>query len=232
MTERREIDRTNSSNVLVTDYAYDSRGNLGFVVDAESHPTRYVYDLASRLVKRERALSIGGSIDTFTLIIEEPFAYEAVGRLTSLTDDNAGSTTYGMNARDEVTSVTYPDSLSASYTFDANGNVATTTDQAETVVTNTYDARNRLTSKAVSWGSGVVGTTAEAFTYDALDRLLTAVDDDFQVEHTFDSVDSSREDEARRCREKRGRSYRRLHGAGENGTGGNATGRQGRERSA
>ena len=76
------------------------------MVDAEGHPTRYVYDLASRLVERERAISVGSSIDTFTSMIEESFAYDAAGRLTSLTDDNAGSTTYGMNARDEVTSVT------------------------------------------------------------------------------------------------------------------------------
>ena len=38
MTQRREIDRTNGSNVYTTDYAYDSRGNLLWTVNAEGQP--------------------------------------------------------------------------------------------------------------------------------------------------------------------------------------------------
>ena len=34
----------------------------------------------------------------------------------------------------------------------------------------------------------MLGTTAESYTYDALDRMLTAVDDDYQVEFQYDSV--------------------------------------------
>ena len=34
----------------------------------------------------------------------------------------------------------------------------------------------------------MLGTTAETYTYDAMGRMLTAVDDDFQVELSWDSV--------------------------------------------
>ena len=43
-------------------------------------------------------------------------------------------------------------------------------------------------------GTGVLGTTAESYSYDALDRILTAVDDDYQVELTWDSVSNLLQD--------------------------------------
>lgn len=187
-TTRREIDRTNSSNVFTSTYEFDSRGNLTFRTDAEGHPARWTYDLSSRLLQRERALSVSGSIDNFVSKIVEQFAYDKDNRLTSLTDDNARTTSYGFDALDRSTTSTFADTKSVATTFDENGNATTWTDQNGTVVTNTFDALNRLTARSVARGTGVLGTTAESYTYDALDRLLTAVDDDYQVQKTWDSV--------------------------------------------
>ena len=58
-TADKEIDRTNSSNVLTTTYHYDSRGNLTFVVNAEGNPTRTTFDALGRRIKRERAADAG-----------------------------------------------------------------------------------------------------------------------------------------------------------------------------
>ena len=188
MTAKHEVDRLNSSNILLTAYHYDSRSNLTFLVDAEGHPTRFTYDLAGRLLKRERALSTGSSIDDFLTKIEEGFAYDASGRLTSLRDDNYRVTSYEVDPRDRVTRTTWADNGSVAYVYDAAGNLTSWTDQAGTTVTQTYDERNRLTVRSVARGSGVQGTTAETFTYDALDRVVTAVDDDYRVESVHDSV--------------------------------------------
>jgi YD repeat-containing protein len=98
LVTRKEMDRTSSTNILQTGYQYDSRGNLTFLVDAEGHPTRWTYDLAGRLTQRERALSVGSSIDTFVTEIQESFAYDKDDRLTSLVDDNYQATTYAMDA--------------------------------------------------------------------------------------------------------------------------------------
>ena len=70
MRVRREVDRLNSANILTTSYSYDSRNNLRLLVDAEGHPTRFTYDLSSRLLTRERALSIGAGIEDFVTKIQ------------------------------------------------------------------------------------------------------------------------------------------------------------------
>ncbi len=188
LVQRKEIDRLNSNNVLTTSYKYDSRGDLVFATDAENHPTRWTYDLDSRLTKRERALSTGTSIEDFVTKIEEAFAYDKNNRLTTLTDDNFNATGYTFDALNRATRTDYADGRHISATFDKNGNVTGWTDQNGTAVSNTYDARNRLTARSVTRGTGVQGTTAEAYTYDALDRMLTASDDDYQIENTWDSV--------------------------------------------
>ncbi len=188
VTQRREIDRSNGQNVLTTNLGYDSRNDLTWRLDAESHPVRWTYDLASRLVGYERALQTGQTIEDFTQSITESFQYDGNDRLTGLTDDNFNSTSYQFDARDRQTRVTYADSRYVDTQYDPASNVSQWTDQNGTVVQNTFDALDRKTYASVTRGTGVLGSTFEQFTYDALGRALTAVDDDFQVELTWDSV--------------------------------------------
>ncbi|MCC7139441.1 MAG: hypothetical protein IT460_13540 [Planctomycetes bacterium] len=58
------------------------------LVNAEGHPTRFTYDFAGRLLKRERALSTGSSIDDFLTKIEEGFTYDALDRVVTAVDDD------------------------------------------------------------------------------------------------------------------------------------------------
>ena len=124
LVERREIDRLNSQNVLTTQYAYDSRNNLVFRVDAEGAPARWTYDLASRLTKYERALQVGAQIETFLQSIDEVFQYDEDDRLTAVTDDNFSSTLYAYDALSRRTRTTYADSKYVDYTWDANANLS------------------------------------------------------------------------------------------------------------
>jgi YD repeat-containing protein len=94
MVEKREIDRLNNQNVLTTTYQYDSRSDLVFRVDAEGNPVRWTYDLASRLVKYERALQVGQTIDDFVTSIDEVLSFDDENRLVEITDDNFNSTQY------------------------------------------------------------------------------------------------------------------------------------------
>ncbi len=188
VTQRREIDRSNGANILTTSFGYDSRSDLTWRLDAESHPVRWTYDLASRLVTYERAFQTGQTIEDFTQEIVESFAYDGNSRLTGLTDDNFNSTSYQFDARDRQTRVTYADSRYVDTQYDLDSNVSQWTDQNGTVVQNTFDALDRKTYASVTRGTGVLGSTFEQFSYDALGRALTAVDDDFQVELTWDSV--------------------------------------------
>ncbi len=188
LTSRREIDRLNASNILTTSFSYDSRGNLTFRVDAEGSPVRWGYDLANRQTSYERALAIGTSIDDFTNSILETASFDASGRMTSVTDDNLNTTSYSYDALSRVFKTTFADAKFVTRTFDKNDRVKTLTDQNGTVVTNTYDVLSRLTSRAVNRATGVLGTTSETYSYDALNRMLTAKDNDYEVQFTYDSV--------------------------------------------
>ncbi len=187
---QKEVDRLNASNVLSTSFEYDSRNNLSFRTDAEGNPVRWTYDLASRLLKNERALQFGPAIDQFTQSIDETFEYDDNHRLRKVTDDNFNATTYDYDQLDRRTKTTYADTKFVSWTYDKAHNVATRTDQNGSVVTNTWDVSDRLTTRGISLGTGVQGTTLETYTYDGLDRMLSAIDNDYQVEFTYDSVNN------------------------------------------
>jgi len=187
-TSTKEIDRLNASNILTTTFEFDSRSNLAFRTDAEGHPVRWSYDLASRLTKYERALTVGSPIDNFTTAIDEEFAYDKNHRLTTVTDDNFHATAYEYDALSRLKKTTYADTRTVTNTWDKNDNLATWTDQNGSVATSSYDQISRLTARTISRGSGVQGTTVEAYGYDALSRTLIAADDDYQVELTWDSV--------------------------------------------
>jgi len=106
-TSTKEIDRLNASNILTTTFEFDSRSNLAFRTDAEGHPARWTYDLASRLTKYERALTVGTPIDNFLTTIDEEFAYDKNHRLATVTDDNFRATAYEYDTLSRLKKTTF-----------------------------------------------------------------------------------------------------------------------------
>ena len=188
MTSRREIDRLNASNILTTNFSYDSRGNLTFRIDAEGNPVRWTYDLANRQTSYERALATGTGIEDFTNSILETATYDAASRLKTVSDDNLNTTIYSYDSHGRMHQTTFADAKTVSLTFDKNSLVKTRTDQNGTVFTNTRDVLSRLTTRSIARASGVLGDSSEVYTYDALNRMLTAKDNDYEVQFTYDSV--------------------------------------------
>ena len=187
-TTKREIDRLNASNILTTTFEFDSRSNLTFRVDAENNPVRWTYDLASRITDYERALAVGAQIDVFTDAIHETMQYDKVHRLTTVTDDNFNATTYAFDALGRTEKTTFADGKFVTRTFDKNSNVSGWTDQNGSVISHVFDANDRLVQRDIVRGTGVLGPTQELYTYDALNRLTLASDDDYQFSRVFDSV--------------------------------------------
>ena len=187
MTQRREIDRTNGSNVYTTDYGYDSRGNLVWTVNAEGNPSRFTYDGVGRMTKKEVALTVGSPITTFSTSINTQWGFDKNNRLVSFKDDAANERTFAYDAKDRQTSTTHADSTSIAFVHDAANNVTQVTDPAGNVISDTFDAMNRNTARSVSLATGFIDTTAETRTYDALGRMLTNVDDDYKVTYTYGS---------------------------------------------
>ena len=137
--------------------------------------------------------------------------YDALNRVSSITDPANGITRFGYDAEDDLTSVKDPRSLTTSYgydgfgdltsqsspdtgnttnTYDPDGNLATSTDARGTVATYGYDALNRVTSIAYSLG----GTTDQtlSFTYDqgtdGIGHLTGASDANHSMSFSYDAL--------------------------------------------
>ena len=180
-----EIDRTNSSNKLTTEFHYDSRSNLVFEVNAEGNPTRWTFDGLSRKIKQERALSLGATINDFTTAQVTEWGYDDNSRMTSHKDDGPNESTWDYDALDRATKMTYPDTTNIQYEYDLNDNVTKTTDPLGTVIDDTFDALNRNTSRSVTRATGVLGTTSETRTFDGANRMLTNEDNDYKLEFEY-----------------------------------------------
>ncbi|WP_233842105.1 RHS repeat-associated core domain-containing protein [Dyella sp. 2HG41-7] len=74
------------------------------------------------------------------------YTYDALDRLTQVTDPSGLATTYQYDGLSDPTTLTSPDTGVTARTFDAAGNVLTGTDANQNTVTYTYDAQNRRLS--------------------------------------------------------------------------------------
>jgi len=185
LTQTVEIDRTHSSNRLTTKLSWDSRSNLVFKVNAENNPTRYTYDALDRMVKRERALATGATLDDITQAQVTEWGFDKNNRLISHKDDGANESTWSYDALDRATQMTFPDFKLVSYEYDLASNRTKVTDPAGNVIVDVFDALNRNTSRTITRASGFLGTTGETRTYDALNRLKTNADNDYRLAHTY-----------------------------------------------
>src|SRR5262249_34333204 len=139
--------------------------------DAEGNQFRAVLDPAGQVVKRFDALQQ-----------EEDSAYDAVGRMTSMTSANGLRTVQQFDAGDRLVSVTYKSAgrVTLSWqraTFDNNDNQLTLTDAAGTY-TSTFDAFNRMVTRTDPLGG------VETWTYDKAGRQ-TGYDDQLGRHTTY-----------------------------------------------
>src|SRR3990167_540575 len=136
------------------------------------------HDALNRRTKTIRDLRQGGTV---TGSVTTQARFDRNSRLVASLDDKGNTTGFRHDALDRQVEMIYPDGKKMAYKFDRDDNVVQTTDPNGTVVYLTYDTLDRLTGKAIARGAGVLGTTAEGFTYDGLSRLLSAQDDDSTV---------------------------------------------------
>jgi RHS repeat-associated protein len=92
-------------------------------------------------------------------------AYDTNDNLVSTTDPRSLSTFYSYNGFGDLVSQLSPDTGSTSNTYDSAGNLVTSTDARGAMATYVYDALNRVTSASYSL-SGITEQSL-AFTYDS-----------------------------------------------------------------
>ena len=183
-----EIDRNDGSNKYTTNSYFDSRSNMTFLKNAEGNPTRWTFDGLNRMTKRERALTLGATIDDFTTAQVTEWGFDKNSRMTSHKDDGTNSSTWDYDALDRVTTLTYPDTKTVAYVHDANDNVTKITDPAGNVVDDIFDDLNRNTSRTVTLATGFLGTTSETRTYDALNRITVNRDNDYKLAYEYAEI--------------------------------------------
>ena len=157
-TIRRSVTRTyNSLGQLVTvkdglgqtvfdasaDGSYDANGNLVRSRGALGAIHQDVVDALNRVVT---SIDNANGADLATKDTTNQYVFDALDRLTTVTDPDGLATHYGFDGFGNPSSLQSPDTGSSSATFDAAGNTLTKTDAKGITVTNTYDALNRLVS--------------------------------------------------------------------------------------
>ena len=188
VTEAVEIDRTDSNNRLVTKLSWDSRSNLVFRVNAENNPTRFTFDPLSRLIKRERALATGATLNDITQAQVTEWGFDKNNRIVSHKDDGANESTWTYDALDRRTTMTFPDAKSVLYEYDLAHNTTKVTDPAGNVIVDVFDVLNRNTARTVTRATGFLGTTTETRTFDPLNRIATNADDDYHLTHGYAEI--------------------------------------------
>lgn len=132
--------------------------------------------------------------------------YDALNRLTQITDPASGVTQFSYDANDNLASAKDPRSLTTSYThngfgdvtqqvgpdtgtttntYDSGGNLQTATDARGAVATYTYDALNRVTQ--VAYPDQVIHFTYDAGT-NGIGRLTGAADGSHTLSWSYDAL--------------------------------------------
>jgi len=122
---------------------YDANGNLVQSTDALGYQRQRGYDALNRLVS---TIDNYNGTDTATKNTTSSMTYDALDRLTGVTDPSSLTTTYGYDGLSNGISLQSPDTGTSTDTYDAAGNRLTHTDAKGVVSTSTYDALNRLSS--------------------------------------------------------------------------------------
>jgi RHS repeat-associated protein len=118
------------------------------------------------------------------------FSYDANDNLTSVTDPRSLLTSYTNDGFGEMVSRLSPDTGATANTYDAAGNLSTSTDARGAISTYTYDALNRVTAIAYSLGGTADQTIA--LTYDSgtngIGRLAGASDANHSLSWSYDAL--------------------------------------------
>jgi RHS repeat-associated protein len=145
-----------------TGFSYDANGNGDITTDALGRKTDNDYDPLDRLAKTLQ--DVGG------INAKIEYKYDALDRLTQVTDPKGLNTTYGYNGLGDQIQLSSPDTGVTNFSYNSAGQVTTKQDANDASPhTYTYDALGR--PKTVSYGSGSADVE---YDYDTVNSVCTA----------------------------------------------------------
>ena len=176
-----------------TRYTYDASGNRATQVDAMGRTTSYEYNARGQLTRivypaPDPAVvfsyndATGQRISMDDGIGRTTWNYDALGRVTSVTDPFGKTVAYEYDNVGNRTGLTYPDGKVVNYTYDPANRLQVVKDWLEQVTTYGYDSANRLNLVALPNGIN------SNYTYDSaghLTNLTHAAQDRTLASYTY-----------------------------------------------
>jgi RHS repeat-associated protein len=154
-----------------TRYTYDTAGNVLTMVDKAGNTTSYTHDNSGQLVS---------TVDPAGRKIE--YGYDGVGNMTWVKDPMGKPTQYEYDQLNQLQKITYADGVSELYSYHCSGNVAAITDRSGSTTSYQYDVLGRKIK------TDFPDTDDPEFTYDKLDRMLTAQNSQGAIAFAYDAV--------------------------------------------
>src|SRR5437016_1642859 len=111
--------------------------------NAENKKRKYTYNELGQVSKVTEQDSAGN------LTVTTTYAYNTLGKPVQIVQGSQ-TRTFAYDSLGRLTSETHPESGSTTYTYDDNGNVLSKTDARGLITTNEYDALNRVTKTRYS----------------------------------------------------------------------------------
>jgi YD repeat-containing protein len=176
---------------------YNNLNRLTQEIGAMGQTTAFGYDNQGNVTSIDGPLA--GTVDRTIN------TYDALSRLTRVTDPHSGQVNYGYNGLDQLTSVKDPRNLETTYgydglsnlnqqvspdtgptsnTYDLAGNLLTQTDAKGQVTSYAYDVLNRVTS--ITYHGGVVHTYAYDQGANGKGRLTQIVEPNSTTDYVYD----------------------------------------------
>jgi len=166
----------------VTNFTYDTKGNLTMITDALGNNHSFTYDQYGNVITETdaRGNTTKYTYDAYGDVLQKIDAlgnktvmtYDIDGNLLSLKDALNHTTSFQYDKLNRLLATTFADASKISFAYDLFGNQISVTDQRKNKLTKTYDAYERLIATKDPNG----GVTQ--FNYDTDGNLLKLTDAD------------------------------------------------------
>ncbi|MEI7685424.1 MAG: RHS repeat-associated core domain-containing protein [Planctomycetota bacterium] len=189
---RGELIRKSDSRGVIAAYAYDNRGNLTTLTNADGSVFRFAYDVNGHITSDtdEVGNATHYRYDRFGTMVERinpdgsavRMSHDKEGRMTAIENENGDRCTFRLNLLGTVVEQTFFDGRTETYTFDSCGQLVTIRKPDGTDIRYKYDAVGR-TLEIVS-GKQVLAR----FEYDSRERITVADSPASKVEFAYNAV--------------------------------------------
>lgn len=190
-----------ATSVISVQHTYDERNRSIATVEPDGAVSVTEWDDRNLAVGRTNLIGIAATsefnsfgqkvkdvFDSLGLAITHEWSIDAMGRPTTYRDPSGQTSTYAYDGIGRLAHLTYPNTQSSRRTYGASGLLEREVMASGAVLTYHYDAADRLvTVENPASPSGIASIPPRRFSYDGLDRIISADVGPHRIERRYDS---------------------------------------------